>query len=520
MSWLTSKFRALGDRQSWALHPEPSFLAPNSKLSNRDMDPTPPEKRTWKMVNFTTYWISDTFNVASWDQASALLTLGMSAGQALACIFVGNLIISWAITATGTIGARHHVPFPVLNRSSFGFYLSYFSIIGRCILACFWQGIQTATSGECVYQMIRAIWPSFEDFPNHLPSSANITSANLLAYFIYWAFQFPWVLIPTHKLRWLFALKSVLVIICGFSMMIWAFIRAGGAGPIFLQPATLSGSKLAWAWLAGLQSVLGTYSTLSVNIPDFTRMARAPRDQYVQLIVTPISFTIIALQGIVVTSTGYILYGDYYWDPLRLMNNWDNRAATFFAAFAFAVATLGTNIGANSISAANDFTALLPRWFNIRRGQVLCAIIGAWVIIPWEILANFMSGYTVFLGPICAIMVVDYWFIRGQKLDVPALYDPNGKYRSTAGVNWRAVAALVVSIPPNLPGLINAINPSIPVWGGVYPRALISYLQFFLAAVTYFIVCKIFPPLQTFVPETITGEEEYPSTPSDERDEK
>jgi nucleobase:cation symporter-1, NCS1 family len=44
-----------------------------------------------------------------------------------------------------------------------------------------------------------------------------------------------------------------------------------------------------------------------------------------------------------------------------LIDNWDNRAAAFFASFAFALATICTNISANSISAANDFTALLPR---------------------------------------------------------------------------------------------------------------------------------------------------------------
>jgi len=38
---------------------------------------------------------------------------------------------------------------------------------------------------------------------------------------------------------------------------------------------------------------------------------------------------------------------------------------------------------------------------------------------------------------------------------------------------------------------------------------MISWLLgLFLAAVIYYIVCKLFPPRQTFVPETITGEEE------------
>ena len=53
----------------------------------------------------------------------------------------------------GTIGARLHVPFPVLNRSAFGFWLSYFSVISRVILAMFWFGIQTTIGSECVYQV-------------------------------------------------------------------------------------------------------------------------------------------------------------------------------------------------------------------------------------------------------------------------------------------------------------------------------------------------------------------------------
>ena len=114
------------------------------------------------------------------------------------------------------------------------------------------------------------------------------------------------------------------------------------------------------------------------------------------------------------TSAGISLYdGEVLWDPLQLIDHWDNRAAAFFASFSFVLATLGTNISANSLSAANDMTVLFPRYINIRRGQVICAILGGWALCPWEILASaqgflsFMNGYTVFLGPFAAIMVAD-----------------------------------------------------------------------------------------------------------------
>lgn len=117
------------------------------------------------------------------------------------------------------------------------------------------------------------------------------------------------------------------------------------------------------------------------------------------------------------TSAGETLYGETLWDPLRLVDKWDNRAAAFFVSFAFMLATLGTNISANSLSAANDMTVLLPQYINIRRGQAICAIIGGWALCPWEILASaprflsFMSGYTVFLGPFAAMCVVLSIFI-------------------------------------------------------------------------------------------------------------
>jgi hypothetical protein len=67
---------------------------------------------------------------------------------------VTELLNSQSFAANGTIGATLHIPFPVLNRSSFGFYFAYFSVISRVVLAMFWFGIQTYTGSECVYQVI------------------------------------------------------------------------------------------------------------------------------------------------------------------------------------------------------------------------------------------------------------------------------------------------------------------------------------------------------------------------------
>ena len=71
--------------------------------------------------------------------------------------------------------------------------------------------------------------------------------------------------------------KALIVPPTFLAMMIWAFATTDG-GEIFHQQGTLNGSALAWAWLGALNSTLGNFSTLAVNIPDFTRYARCERE--------------------------------------------------------------------------------------------------------------------------------------------------------------------------------------------------------------------------------------------------
>lgn len=53
-----------------------------------------------------------------------------------------------------------------------------------------------AQGGLCVQVMLQAIWPSFANFPNSLPASANVTSSQLLCFFIFYIVQLPMLWIP------------------------------------------------------------------------------------------------------------------------------------------------------------------------------------------------------------------------------------------------------------------------------------------------------------------------------------
>ena len=391
--------------------------------------------------------------------------------------------------------------------------------MSRCILAVFWFAIQTMNGANTVRVMIAAIWPSFNTLSNTIPEDQGIATNTMISFFLFWLAQVPFLMMHPNTLRWLFVAKSIIVPICFIAILIWSFrATAGttdGSGSIFNQTPTISGSAYSWAWLASMTSVLGNYATLSVNQADFSRYSRVSvKWQILYVPLLPIVFTFISFIGIAASSAGATLYGTLQWDPMALVAEWDNRAAQFFAAFAFALAALGVNISANSLSAANDLMALAPSFINIRRGQLICAFL-SWALVPWKILAsagsflNFMSAYSIFLGPIGSILLFDFWVIHKRKYDAVALYTYGGRYHYTAGVNWRALVAFVVGVAPSLPGLASSVNTAVDPGVGEHPYQFGWLLGFVATTCVYVPLSLVWPARETFVKRAVRPDEIY-----------
>lgn len=366
-----------------------------------------------------------------------------------------------------------------------------------------------------VRAMIGAIWPSFLTLPSQIPAWEGIDDALLGSFVIFWFFQIPFLSMHPNKLRWLFLAKSIIVPIAWVAILVWALASTRGSA-IFDQTPTVSGPRYSWAFLASMNSVIGNYATLSVNQADFSRYSRVSvRWQCMYVPLLPAFFTFISFIGIASASAGAVHYGVVEWDPIALLSHWSNRPARFFAAASFALAALGVNISANSLSAANDLAALFPRYVNIRRGQLLCALL-CWALVPWKILAsagsflNFMSAYAIFLGPIAAIMLFDFWVVHQRRYDTLSLYRPRGIYRyNSSGVNWRAVVAFLVGVAPSLPGFVNGINSNIDVGVGVHPYQIGWLVGFCGTALVYTALSIWIPAKETFIDRAVGPDEIY-----------
>ncbi|TKX25207.1 permease-like protein 6 [Elsinoe australis] len=488
--------------QSWILPKLDSSYAPPGTWVNIDNDVTPLERQTWGGWSLVGYWMSDILSTQSWAGASAIISIGLTYREALVCLIMGTIIISIPLVLNGMIGARLHVPYAIAARSSFGYYFSRVPVVIRMVTALFWHSIQTYSGATAMTQVIRSIWPSYLDIPNHLPESAGITTQQMVSHLIFWLVQFPILLIPPHKLKAFFLFKAIYVTLAAIAMVIGLCVLAGGSGDIWTQTPRYSGSERSWLILYFMSSLTGSWATMATNVADYTRYMKSDRKVYLQALLMPGISTFIGVMGIIATSASRVVYGEYIWDPVQLTARFDGpggRAAAFFCGVAWCVAQIGVNVSANVISCANDMTSLCPKYINIRRGAIITTVIGAWIMVPWKIvssaasLINFMSALAVFLAPIAALLATDYWIVSSRRIDVPALYRPDGRYKYWKGTNFRAVVALFVSLGPNMPGLIRNVDSSVYI-GGAEKLYNFNYLWGFVsAAVVYAGLSWLFP---------------------------
>ncbi|KFA65254.1 hypothetical protein S40285_01447 [Stachybotrys chlorohalonatus IBT 40285] len=492
-----------------AVEAEPGLTRTQLMLTNHDLKPVEKERRQWGPWNFVGFWIADSFNINTWMISSSMIVNGLSWWQAWLCVWIGYAIAGFFITLTGRIGAVYHIGFPVVGRSSFGIWGALWPVFNRAAMACIWYGVQAYIGGHCVYLMIRSIWLSWdrERIPNAWGPGEATSTADFVSFFLFWLFSLPAIWFPVHKIRHLFTVKAYVVPAAGIAFLIWAVVRAGGIGPIIRQPNTVHGSELAWQMVNGIMSSIANFATLIVNDPDFSRFARKPKDAFwSQLLTIPIGFAVTSFIGIIVSSSSTIIYdSDPIWDPLALLDRFitdggsGQRFGVFVIALAFALAQLGTNIAANSVSAGTDMTALLPRYINIRRGGYICAAIGL-AMCPWTLLSSsnqftlYLSSYSVFLSSIAGVIISDYYFVRKGYLEIKELYDgrKTGPYYYTFGIHWRAYAAYIGGILINVVGFAGAIGRDVPA-GAMYIYNVNFFAGFLVSSGIYWGLCKLFP---------------------------
>src|SRR6202162_5246420 len=492
-----------------ALAPQTEIALAESPLYNEDLAPVPISKRTWNTYNYLALWIGMAHNIPTWLLASGLVALGMAWYQAILTIALANVIVLVPMLANSHAGTQHGIPYPVFARASFGVFGANVAALLRAGVACGWFGIQTWIGGGALYAL------SGKLFGSGWTNSSIVLGQHWtlwLSFAVFWALNVRIIRRGMDAVRRFENWAAPFVLVVALGLLAWMVGQAGGFGPILSEPGKIGWGSSFWFVLfpPALMGMIAFWSTLSLNMPDFTRFGKSQRAQaWGQILGLPTTMTLFPLVAVLITAATQKVYGAPIWDPVALTAKFDNPLVVIFALFTLAVATLSVNVAANIVSPSYDFSNVIPKLISFRTGGLITGVLGI-LIQPWNLLTNpnvyiftWLGFYGGGLGAIAGGLIADYWFMRNTNLRLGDLYRVNGEYRYSAGFNWRGVVSLLVggvlavggaySTPGNGPfpqgGIIGPLYNWFPFH--VYDYSWIVGLV--AAVVWYLVVSALFP---------------------------
>jgi len=328
--------------------------------------------------------------------------------------------------------------------------------------------------------MLRIVWPA----------AGNLPGSSWICFFSFWAINMFVIWRGIETIKFLEGIGAPFMLLVGLLLLFWVMKKAGGFGPVLHSGSKFhTNAEFLRFFVPSLTGMVGFWSTVALNIPDFTRYATSQRGQMVgQALGLPLSMTLYSFIGVAVTSASVVLFGAPIWDPVELLGRFQQPVVALIALVALLIATLNTNVAANVVSPSNDFSNLRPSLISFRTGGLITGVLGV-LMMPWKLLGNYSSyifgwlvGCSALLGPIAGIMICDYFLVRERHLLVADLYRRGGAYEYKRGFNTKAIAALIAGV------LVALIGLAVPVLRWLYDYAW--FVGLFVAGAIYFVLMR------------------------------
>ncbi len=422
----------------------------SSRLYNEDLAPS--TERDWGVWSLFCMWMADIHSIGGYTFAAGLFFLGLNGWWVLAALAVATFAVLGLMNLTGYAGQRLGVPYPVLARLSFGVLGANIPAIVRAIVGIAWYGIQTYLASFAVQILLLKMSPGLERWTDG--GFLGLSPLGWACFLLVWAAQLLLIRRGMKTIRHFVDFAGPAIWIAMFALAIWVAIEAGGRMSFAFSDQQLSGGEQVREFFAVISLTVSYFAALLLNFCDFSRFAPSKRAVRIgNLLGLPLNFLAFAALSAVVTAGTVAIYGEFLTDPVEVVARLDSVVVLIIGALTFTIATLGINVVANFVSAAYDLSNVAPKKLDFRRAGVIAAVLSL-LVMPWELYGSpvainyFLGALGAFLGPLFGIMMVDYWVIRRERVNVAELYKLHGDYSYRSGFNPRAVGAFVVTATP------------------------------------------------------------------------
>lgn len=391
-----------------------------------DEDILPTQKRVYDKLSYAASFMGGCVSIGTFSMGAGLIG-ALTVTQAIIAMSIGCLVIAVALAVIGKCGQKYGIGFSVQMRSSFGTVGVKLPGIFRGVPAIVWFGFQSWVGAGAINSCLHILF-GFDNLP-----------------LIFGLFTILQVLLAAggfEGIKWLENICCVFILVILVYMLY--VVNTEFSTELSDVFAGITGSWGMPFW-AATTSFLGIYSTMIINASDYSR--NLPKDisgkvtSFLYAIsILPVTL-FMGLIGLLVTAaTGNS-------DPVMVFSTlMGSKFLTVVTLLFIAFAQVTTNVLNNIVPPSY----ILMESFNMK-WKVATALVGIlsvctcpWLLVTEESAAGlnlFCQVYSAFLGPIFAVMALDYYVLREQKLDINDMYDKQGPFK---GINWAGIIAIIV----------------------------------------------------------------------------
>ena len=406
-------------------------------MERRTLDMVPESERHGSPNNQFTLWMSANLQITAVVDGALAIVFGSEALSAIIGLLIGNILGGAIMALHSAQGPRLGLPQMISSRVQFGVKGAALPLLLVIIMYLGFAATGTVLSGQAINLM----------FGFSAPSVGMIIFGVLTAI----------LAIVGYKLIHTLGRIATVVAILGFAFLaVQLFTKYDVSAAFGQKPFSMAMLLLTIALSAGWQMTFAPYvADYSRYLPSKTSVSSTFWHTFLG---TTIGAQLAMTFGVLVAASG----GAFLKNQVGFMGD---LAGPAFAALIYLV-IVTNKLTVNSLNAYGGFMSILTTTsaFNNKshisqtaRTMYILGFIAVSVLIALAASADFLNNFKNFVllllavfVPWSAVNLVDYYLISKEKVDIPALYDVNGRYGS---YNWMALGCYVFGIVVQIPFL-------------------------------------------------------------------